>query len=352
MEKKKRPRLSAREGNIEKLRERTVKSVKKKRLVEKKGEEARVAGAQSREKKSFSAVEMMKTLRHREKQCLTEDIKILNFNIEGLRTGHKKESLKAMAHYLQFNVAVITETHLLNNEAAALNIEGYKVVAKWGTSKHKGGVLILVDDNTRCLEVRDVQRPKVNIDICSVLLYPAGEESYKIRVTEIYIPPSVEARAKDLEPLVDPGCQSADLEGTHLSHVYVGDFNPNCWKGGSDSYQEWVMENGLWELSHPGEATFKTGSVLDKFILRIGKDIPEEWVLLDRSGDEAHLTNEEDAPWAAEDFYPAITFPTPWIADHHPQILSLKGCKKEEYKPYSSLKIGHLTEEAWQGKMH
>ena len=208
-----------------------------------------------------------------------------------------------MAFHLRFNIGIITETHLTTEEMGALTFRGYTIEGKWGTNKQLGGVMIMVDEATKCRKLENISRPREPIDVCAILLLPTGNEDYQIRLTGIYIPPSAKATAVDLESLTAEEQQSTDGNGQPLSHLLVGDFNPNCWKSGDDSlYQEWIAECGLWELSHPRETTYKTGSVLDKFLLRIGKDIPEEWIGSPTEEDEAHQAATPVSEGASEVF--------------------------------------------------
>lgn len=43
-------------------------------------------------------------------------------------------------------------------------------------------------------------------------------------------------------------------------------------------YQEWLTDQGLWDLSDPSLPTYITGSSLGKILLFPGQDIPEEWL--------------------------------------------------------------------------
>ena len=303
------------------------------------------------EKEKFDVEGKMQALTYKERRCLQMDIKIITLNIGGLRTSYKKESLKAMAHHLKFSIGIITETNLLDNEADALVIPGYRVMDKEGKSKHKGGVLILADENVACKKTENICRPWVSVDVCSILLYPTGEADYQIRITGVYIPPSAKMDIEGMALITKDEAQTKGADGQNISHLLVGDFNPNCWRGGGDEkYHEWIDEHGLWELSHPHQATFKTGSVLDKFILKLGGDIPDEWLPDYRGEDLGEDGKTMAEELMGEEWYPAVTFPERWIDDHHPVILGLHGKKQAEPKMCPSLKLGNLTPEEWAMK--
>ena len=73
--------------------------------------------------------------------------------------------------------------------------------------------------------------PHNQIDACSLLLHPTHEENYAIQVTGVYIPPSAEATPDMLQLLVEDQHRMRNGQGDLLSHLLVGDFNPNCWRG-------------------------------------------------------------------------------------------------------------------------
>ena len=190
--------------------------------------------------------------------------------------------------------------------------------------------------------------PPDPIDTCSVLLCPTNAEGYALQITGIYIPPSALATSEQLVSLTDPRCRAAAMEGGPLSHLLIGDFNPNCWsEGDSTQFQEWIMEQGMWDLTDPSLPTYVTGSSLDRILLCPGRDIPEEWLgpSLSHDVDDPKVQGNTGRP-----FYPAQVYPEPWIADHHPLQLHLKGVPLEEGTKPKVLKINDLTMEDWQAK--
>ena len=109
--------------------------------------------------------EKTSSLQYRELQRLKDKKKLSNRIIGCLRTPNEKESLKAMAFHLRFNMGIITENHLTSAEEEALVIKGYTMVTKWGANKHKGGVPIIVDEGAKCRRVEDARRPKSTVDV-------------------------------------------------------------------------------------------------------------------------------------------------------------------------------------------
>ena len=279
---------------------------------------------------------------------ITRGIQILNFNIRGLRTKYKKESLKEMAHQLKFGVAIITETHLLDDEADALVIPGYEVLHRDGHSRQKGGVLILVHENIACRKLTGLLPLPRPLDSCSCILYPTKEESYGIRLTGLYVPPSAEATPEMMTKVTQPCAE--DAKGK-LSQVIIGDLNPNTWKGGHKGrYIEWLSEAGLWELSDPDLPTFENNTVIDKFLLCPGEEVPEGWFITTQSGSQGWNAEEEGDEML---HYPAITFPNRWVADHHPVMLGLMGQEEESEggtEERYKLRIKDFTKEKWEEK--
>ena len=101
-----------------------------------------------------------------------QNIIIFTLNMDGLQTKYKKDSLRALARHLQFTNGVITGTHLLKPEVEALQIPGYRIIDDQGTSKHRGGVLIMAKTETPRKKVTRTQWPPDPINTCSVLLSP------------------------------------------------------------------------------------------------------------------------------------------------------------------------------------
>ena len=96
-------------------------------------------------KDCFNVHEEMKTLTFREKRHLNKSLTILTLNIGGLRSSYKKDSLIALAQHLQFSIGIITEPRLLENEVETVVVPKYKIIEKSGSSKHRGGVIVLIN---------------------------------------------------------------------------------------------------------------------------------------------------------------------------------------------------------------
>ena len=96
---------------------------------------------------------------------------------------------------------------------------------------------------------------------------------------EYIFPHSAKAKPGHLATVAQKKYQSCNQRGEVLSHVVIGDFNPDCWAGDSNStFHEWLIRDGIWELTDPSLATFKTGSAIDKVLIRPKADVPEEWL--------------------------------------------------------------------------
>ena len=111
------------------------------------------------------------------------------------------------------------------------------------------------------------------------LLYPAEEEAYATRITGIHLPPTAEVAALLLETVAGDMYQMTRAQRQGITRLIMRNYNPYCWKGrkNGDSRNELVASMGLWALSGPAKATFKTASSLDKILLRPGVAIPEKW---------------------------------------------------------------------------
>ena len=299
-------------------------------------------------KESFNVQNEMQSLTFPARGAPAKRTTIATINIDGLRTSYKKESLRAMLRHLAFSIIIVTETHMLDEEAAAFTVRDYETVGKAGTSRHRGGVLILAHHTVSFKKLEKIPKPPRPIDICSFLLYPTHTEEWGIRITGIYIPPSAEATPGKLTTITGRDYQSETPRGDTYSHLIIGDVNPNCWKEKpGEKYHEWLAEDGLWELTDPALATYKTGSSLDKMILRPGNDVPEEWlpqsVVEEPYRSKAEI-QEGDAP-----FYSAAVFPSRWIGDHHPVVIGLGYAEKQEQnetpKPTSRININDLEAE-------
>ena len=59
---------------------------------------------------------------------LQGDMSMLRPNLDCLRSPGKAESLQTVAFHIRFSLAVITETHLLDEEVEKLAIPGYRVI--------------------------------------------------------------------------------------------------------------------------------------------------------------------------------------------------------------------------------
>ena len=300
------------------------------------------------QRKKFNVIEAMERFSFRERQSMLGDIKIMDFNVGGLRSPYKKESLKSVAFHFEFSVGVIMETHLTEEEVNALVIPGYTIVDQSGKNKRQGGCMSMVGAYTKCKKLEEFQKLPGKIDACAAALYPTAEEGYQIRLTGVYIPPSIEAAAASLKNLVDEKCQTLYSHREMVSHLMVGDFYPNCWKRGpEDRYNDWIAEEGLWDLSRPEIATYITGSALDKFIRKIGKGVPEEWLPPERVSNIEGEWEQEIGGGNGEDYYSAVVSPEPWIDDRHPATLTLKGRQEKEFKAFKKLRVDHLSKEDW-----
>ena len=167
--------------------------------------------------------------------------------------------------------------------------------------------MIIATPQLSCKKVEDGPTLPSPIDVCSCLVYPTHATGYTICLTGIYVPPSAEATPQMLMPLVAPQKFLQTATTPNPTHLVVGDLNPNSWKHKDrDLYHEWISEAGFIEHSHPELPTYKTGSILDKFLLYPGDYTPDEWL-----GPQGQYTEPRDHHIIdlSDEYYPARTFP-------------------------------------------
>ena len=193
-------------------------------------------------KPPFNVTQALRSQTIKPRQGTNDNVTILTLNMDGLRAKYKEESLLALTRHLQFTIGVITETNLLPQEVDALVIPKYRILDKMGNNKHKGGVLIMAKIGTACTVFHRAEKPPSPIGTCSILLYPTGQEDYAIQITGVYIPPSALITGENLRTPTAPGSRAETKGGMPISHLLVGDFNPNCWAtNASMTYQEWTV---------------------------------------------------------------------------------------------------------------
>ena len=204
-----------------------------------------------------------------------------------------------------------------------LQIPGYELVHKVGTSKQMGGVTVIATPKISCEKLENAPLPKSPKDAGSCLLYPTQTEKNQIRVTGLYVPPPAEA-TPDMLIVLAPSAGLSKEGGRHnLTHLVGGDLNPNSWsRRDRNLYHEWIHETGTWGLSHPEQSTYKTGTVLEKFLLVQGDFVSDEWLSPYNADDNIRGNHIIDLDI---EHYPARTFPDPRIDDHHPVMLSMGG---------------------------
>ena len=148
-----------------------------------------------------------------------DKIRIFTLNVWGLRTKDKLEDLKSFLHGYNVHICVVTETHLLKAEAKKKIFPGYVVADAAGIYTNKGGVLLLASTLISWREVPDRQTGHMgDISACTCIIYPTKDESYAIRLSGVYVPPSAKADIEMMAPLTDPknkrNCHQGKLPAT------------------------------------------------------------------------------------------------------------------------------------------
>ena len=97
------------------------------------------------------------------------------------------------------------------------------------------GVLNMADANTVCKKLKGAMKPVASVDAYAMILCLTGGEEFQLRLTCLFTPPSEEITAEGLAALTNEATQTWYKDGQCISHLTVGDFNPNCCQGGSDA---------------------------------------------------------------------------------------------------------------------
>ena len=271
-------------------------------------------------------------------------LNVLSLNINGVRTGEKRTMLGKLLHDLQVGVCLLTETHLREDDLDTFDIPHYHVVADYCRPTPvgewiKGGVLILVHTNFDADELPKLTSLAPHIEHCSCTLFPTDDPATAIRVSGVYIPPT-RGRALTmgrLQKMTAP--LAASQGGDVVPHLLGGDFNITSWPG---LFEEWLQEDGIWELTDPVAPTFASGSAIDKFLFVPGAYIPSTLLPSGVAGELSERGDDEAL------FYPADVLMCTHMSDHLPIILPLP-CDEEERPSANSKKIrvAGLSDETW-----
>ena len=208
-------------------------------------------------------------------------------------------------------------------------------------------MFIAVKETVYFTEVKGAAGLSQPANACTLLIYPTRQTEKEIRITGVYLPqpPTALVTTEWVEPLTDLQNQSYMADGGMVSHLIGGDFNQHTWRGGNDiEYQVWLLNSGMWELSNPERATYRTGSALDKFLLLPGQCLPGNFF-------PADLTIGLGGEYAEQEaVYPADTVPFQCAADHHPALLMLPGVEEEITDLRRTLRVSTLNELEWKEK--
>ena len=187
------------------------------------------------------------------------DLLVMTLNVRGLQKPHKGEALRQTLHDLKVDIAVITETHLSEEETKRLIIPGFSIEARdCRVGSSYGGVFIAVRETIHFTKVEKHVQIEQPANACTLMIYPTSRNGEPLRITGMYLPPPPTARITPewVAPLTDPANQSYLEAGRMVSHLFVGDMNQHSWKGGNDvGYHEWLLSAGMWEISDPGRRT-------------------------------------------------------------------------------------------------
>ena len=250
--------------------------------------------------------------------------------------------LQAVEHYIKTNrvhIAVITETHVQENEATDTNTKGYTIVSTCNrkTGERKGGIAIYVHETIPFTnEEHRIVETKNELEYCSTLLYPNHNEVDQLAVVGVYRPPEKEHTQYD--PLL------SDMLRYHrerqITTILLGDFNIHSWEQYEQGfYQTWLEENDLWELSDPRVPTYRTGTVTDAVLMALGSYHPEGLLpqVVDPELDGSH-----------PGVHPVFISDEVVLVDHHALFLDITTVHIKMLRPIKKYNIYNLTQKDWQ----
>ena len=177
----------------------------------------------------------------------------------------------------------------------------------------------------------------IELEHCSVRLFPTKALRSSVVVTGVYIPPR-ETPMLNIDLLKKLSANIHDVTtGTIISHLIGGDFNTPSW---CPLFEEWGLEEGLWQLNDPTLPTANTGSTLDRVLYSPGFYIPSTFIPPDMQDHPVQADAEEP-------LYPAVVLSHLAISDHYPIILPIPCDTDESTVTTKRLKVSALTEEEW-----
>ena len=248
-------------------------------------------------------------------------LRIATWDVDGFSDPAQRLSIVAHLWKLRVDIAVLTESHLLDEDIflgrrkgkkriPLITIDHYKI-AHWhnreSTVKQRcGGVLILarpvIDVSLVPQELLPwwLLRP---VSCCPMVVEAVGGCSQPFRHTGLYIPPSptVRARGESVATILTENSFSSS-KGQRLNHLICGDLNPTGWR---EQFEEWLGETGLLMLNDPQFPTFPSGNTLDYILLMPGDVVWEAVMPFPLRTSDAG----EGGGYIEEHFFPASVLP-------------------------------------------
>ena len=159
---------------------------------------------------------------------------------------------------------------------------------------------MLARAGTNCTLIPQELLPVRPVSCCSMVVEAIGGRCQPFRLTGIYIPPPPTTRMtrERIAPLVAEN-SFGEWKGQKLGHMICGDLNPPSWR---ETFEEWLSEAGILELSDPQVPTFSSGNALDRILMLPGDTVWEAIMPFPRST----LSIEGSGGYVEEYFFPAL----------------------------------------------
>ena len=126
-----------------------------------------------------------------------ETLRLVTVNCNGLRRRRRRLALGHLLAVLKVDICIITESHLRKGDLKMLkggDFPEYAVISsfcrKAKNRKIGGGVVIMAHTGLTVTKGEEGEGDGEPLEVCSIFLRPERNESLRIRITGVYVPPS------------------------------------------------------------------------------------------------------------------------------------------------------------------
>ena len=273
-----------------------------------------------------------------------DTLRLVTVNCNGLRRRKRRLALGHLLAVLKVDICVVTESHLRKGDLGWLkgnDFPEHAVIASFcrraKNRKIGGGVVIMAHKGLTVVKRKDGEGDGEAVEVCSVHLHPERNESLRIRISGVYMPPSRTGQITEEHLREIGGDCSGAVDTSEEPHLILGDFNPTTWM---EMYEEWRCDRLIWQLTDPLIPTHTGGGALDRVLLRPGLYTPEDWLPTQEvSLEEERYDRQEDT------LYPAEAQPSMAFSDHYPVFLAMPWGRGKEAKVGKRLALDGLEPE-------